>query len=483
MASLPEHVVRPLTRIVPVTAIMLLVACTSGTGPVTGAPPRSSSPTTVADRDWLTYQHDAARSGLTVGSYKAAQIKQLWESAQLDGLVYAQVLVHADRALAVTQNNTVYALDVTTGRTVWSKHLGDPVPLSSLPCGNVQITGILSTPVIDPVADMLYAVDYLTGPGPHHELVGIDLTDGSVRFNARIDPPGANPLTLQQRGSLTLSQGTLYVPFGGLFGDCGDYHGWIVSAAASDGHQTGAYQVPTHRQGGIWTTPAVAATGDLYAVTGNGDSRTNFDHGNAVLRLSPALNLLDFFAPSNWADLSAADADLGSTGPVLLDSGTVLQVGKAGIGYLLRAESLGEMGGQLFQAPVCAGGAYGAGAHRGSTAYIPCRDGLVAVQVQNSSFSVLWHGPQFNAGPTTITDDAIWTLDGNTTAMYALNPEDGSVLFQEPASQAPNIVQRALQRVLRQSPTEIPHFLSPSAAGGRLFHSRGKTIVVFVAST
>ena len=38
---------------------------------------------------------------------------------------------------------------------------------------------------------------------------------------------------------------TVYVPFGGLLGDCGDYHGWIVAASPVDGTQRGAYQVPT----------------------------------------------------------------------------------------------------------------------------------------------------------------------------------------------------------------------------------------------
>ena len=78
----------------------------------------------------------------------------------------------------------------------------------------------------------------------------------------------------------------MYVPFGGLFGDCGDYHGWVVGASAVDGSPRGAFQVPTRRLG-AWAAAAFNAAGDLFVATGNGDSTTAFDHSNAVLRLSP----------------------------------------------------------------------------------------------------------------------------------------------------------------------------------------------------
>jgi outer membrane protein assembly factor BamB len=417
------------------------------------------------DPDWLTYQHDLARSGSTPGAYGAPTMKQLWQSDQLDGLVYAQVLAHANRVIAVTQNDTVYALDTATGKPVWTQHLGEPVPRSSLPCGNVDPTGLLSTPVIDAANGILYVVDYLNQP-PRHELVVLDLNTGNVRTHNPIDPPGANPLPLQQRAALALDKGNVYISFGGLLGDCGDYHGWVMSAGAPDGHQRAAYQVETNREGAIWAAPALDAAGDLYVATGNGNSTTDFDQSNSVLRLSSDLKLLDFFAPSNWADLSRRDADLGSAGPVLLDNGEILQVGKSGVGYLLNASGLGEIGGELYQAPICSGGAYGGAAHVGGIVYVACRDGLVAVQAQEARFSVLWHGPQFSAGAPTITDDAVWTLDDGTTSLYALSPQDGMVLFREQAGQA----------------TNPPHFLTPSAAGGRIFHSRGNVIVAFGAN-
>jgi outer membrane protein assembly factor BamB len=281
-----------------------------------------------------------------------------------------------------------------------------------------------------------------------------------VQFNQPLDPPGGSITAHQQRAALALANGNVYVPFGGLFGDCGDYHGWLIAASPSDGSVRSVYQVPTHREGAIWAAPAVSSSGDVYVATGNGDSTDEFDMANAIVRLSPDLQQVDYYAPSDWAQLSRADADVGSTGPTLLDNNLIVQVGKRGQGYLVQADHLGQLGGELFQDTLCSG-AYGEAAHTGSVAYMPCRDGLAAIQVQPSSFSVAWHGPRFNAGAPVITDTAIWTLDDGSVTLYALNPQDGSTLWQAPTAPVSN----------------PPHFLTPAAADGRLYYSRGTTIV------
>src|SRR5207237_1235198 len=178
-----------------------------------------------------------------------------------------------------------------------------------------------------------------------HELVALDLTNGSVRFATTLDPPGGSVTAHQQRAALGLSNGVIYVPFGGLFGDCGDYHGWVIAASPTDGSRLSVYQVPTQREGAIWAAPAFNSTGDVFVTTGNGDSTTDFDTANAVVHLTPDLRQLDFFAPADWVELSRRDADLGSTGPTLLDNGQVFQIGKSGVGYLLQGDRLGQIGG------------------------------------------------------------------------------------------------------------------------------------------
>ena len=103
--------------------------------------------------------------------------------------------------------------------------------------------------------------------------------------------------------------------------------------------------------------------GDLWVTTGNSAGQSAFDFGNAVIRLIPALQLVDYFAPSDWARLNAGDIDLGSLGPVLLPNGRVLAVGKEGIAYLTDAGNLGHVGNPLASLDI-GSGAFGAAADR-----------------------------------------------------------------------------------------------------------------------
>ena len=43
-----------------------------------------------------------------------------------------------------------------------------------------------------------------------------------------------NPRDQNQRGALVVVGDTLYLPYGGHFGDCGTYHGWIVGISLRD---------------------------------------------------------------------------------------------------------------------------------------------------------------------------------------------------------------------------------------------------------
>ena len=97
--------------------------------------------------------------------------------AHLDGAVYGQPLLVGNLVIAATENDSVYALDQATGRVIWRRHVGTPVPLSDLPCGNIDPLGITGTPVYNPASGLVYAVAETTGY--HHVLVGISVRDGS----------------------------------------------------------------------------------------------------------------------------------------------------------------------------------------------------------------------------------------------------------------------------------------------------------------
>ena len=64
---------------------------------------------------------------------------------------------------------------------------------------------------------------------------------------------------------------------------------------------------------------------------------------------------------ANWSSLSAGDVDEGSLAPLPVSRGRVFQIGKDGVGYLLR-HGLGGVGHHKFKAQVCGGEAFGADA-------------------------------------------------------------------------------------------------------------------------
>lgn len=172
----------------------------------------------------------------------------------------------------------------------------------------------------------------------------------------RLAVPGRDPAAEQQRAALALSAGNVYVGFGGLGGDCGDYVGAVASVPEAGG-QPAYWEVPTTRQGGIWAPggPDVLANGSLLLADGTSLAHPgqSFDGSNAVFNLSPSFKVLGDFAPSNWAQLNLSDGDLGSTAPAVLPGGKAFEVGKQGTGYLVDIAHLGGVGRQVAAVDVC----------------------------------------------------------------------------------------------------------------------------------
>lgn len=246
----------------------------------------SSQPTSTAG-NWTTYHQNNLRTGAeSMGSVSG--IHPMWTGpTELDGEVYAEPLACGNSVFVATEGDTVYDVNATDGAVLWHTPLGAPVPGSALPCGDIDPSGITGTPVIDAATGTLYAVAFLNSG--RHVLFGLDLSNGSILSQVTVDPSGSNPLVEQQRGALTLANGYVYIVYGGLDGDCGDYHGWVVAAPTSGTGGLLAYQVPTEREGAIWGTAGatVGTNGDLYVATGNGASSTTFDHGDSVIESLP----------------------------------------------------------------------------------------------------------------------------------------------------------------------------------------------------
>jgi len=262
----------------------------------------------------------------------------------------------------------VYALDSRTGALAWKTAVGPPVPRTSLPCGNIDPLGITGTPAIDERTQALYLDAMVRDKASNetkHLIFALSLKDGSVLPGWPVDVEAAlkaggqtfRSSVQSERGALTLAANTLYVAYGGHFGDCGDYHGRVVGISLQATHAVRSWSTRAHG-GGVWAPGGVSSDGTaLYIATGNTMGATRWEDGEAIIRLAPDLGFSgqprDYFAPSDWLQLDARDADLGGTNPLLISlSGAtapelVLALGKDGNAYLLDRNRPGGIGGQL----------------------------------------------------------------------------------------------------------------------------------------
>lgn len=343
----------------------------------------SGAPAAAQDASVLTYHAHPDRSSrfvmpmLTWEKARSVHLDRAFD-ARVSGHVYAQPLYWkapgspSGMLLVATENDEVYALDSRTGKTLWQRSLGKPVPESSLPCGDIDPLGITGTPVIDAARQAMYLGAFVAHPsGPRHLVFALSLKDGSVLPGWPVDVAdvlGAqhqpfDPRIQNQRGALTILDGMVYVPYGGHYGDCGKYHGWVIGFPLDNPKAVKTWSTRASG-GGIWAPGGIASDGtSLYISTGNTFDATTWSDGEAVFRLAPDLRrseqTQDFFAPTDWRRLDSEDADLGGSNPLPIDVTTggrtqalILALGKDRRAYLVDRHDLGGIGGSLAAATV-----------------------------------------------------------------------------------------------------------------------------------
>src|SRR5438046_2694755 len=75
----------------------------------------------------------------------------------------------------------------------------------------------------------------------------VDVAEALQRAGRHFDPRIQN-----QRAALTLFDDAVYVAFGGHFGDCGNYHGWVIGIPLRDPSRIVSFETRA-RGGGIWS--------------------------------------------------------------------------------------------------------------------------------------------------------------------------------------------------------------------------------------
>jgi outer membrane protein assembly factor BamB len=480
-------------------------------------------PPAASDGSVLQYHADAKRSGLYVDPAftraAAAMIKKDTSfSAMVNGQIYAQPLYFAggpggkDVLIVATEQNEVSALDATTGAMVWKQTLAAPVT-GGLPCGNIMPLGVTGTPVIDAASRTVYVAAMTQGP--KHQVFALSIDDGSPRMGFPIDlstvKAGSVPFdssVQNQRGALLILNDTLYIPYGGHFGDCGAYHGWVIGVPLKTSGIPTAFATQSNGAG-IWTPGGLASDGtSVFAATGNGmadggglfTSPAMWGGGNAILRLTPDLNPIqqsatkDFFAAQTWAQFDQGDLDVGGSAPILFDapgstpSSLAMALGKSGDAYLLSVENLGGMGGMLATAKVASGGT-GGGMIQAATAYttptgtfvvfravqqvMGCGSGMGyvgAFQINAGSpptMKVAWcASPNGTGSPIATSTDGtaesiVWIVAGGKLLGY--NGENGMPVYSGTAGEA-------------GMPAK---FQTPIVAKGRMFFASGSSVIAF----
>ncbi|MFO0745127.1 MAG: hypothetical protein U1F43_05530 [Myxococcota bacterium] len=478
----------------------------------------ASDTTSAPDAGQSVLQHhrSATRDGLYVvpGLDRAAAAgvhRDEGFSASIDGPTYAHPLYWdagaggQDLVIVATEQASVYALDASTGAVVWQRSLGTPMPLAQLPCGNIDPLGVTGTPVIDPATRTLYVDAMLKVDGAaHHRIFALSLADGATVAGWPVDASSVSSGGVDfdapvqnQRGALALFAGSLYVPYGGHYGDCGDYHGWVIGVPLADPAHPQAWA--TRAPGaGAWAPGGVSSDGaSIFVSTGNGFGSSSWSDQEAIIRLAPGPSFSqdehDFWSPSDWKQLDNGDVDLGGSGPVLVTvagatpSALAVALGKDGKVYLVDRGDMGGVGDAVASKLVASGPIITSAAAYPTAGGADvvfrasgrgCPDGqsgdLVAVAITAGappSVSVAWCASQDGtSSPIVTTTDGqaqsiVWTLGSeDSNQLRGFDGDTGAVVFAGGAAGALGAVNR---------------FQSAIVAKGRFYIAGRSSVVAF----
>jgi outer membrane protein assembly factor BamB len=319
------------------------------------------------------YHNHSSRDGLYIDSaFTQSAAANLTRDLNFDGTivgnVYAQPLYieggpTGPVIIAVTESNNVYALNATTGTIIWQRNVGAPVPAPDLLCTNVGSMGIIGTPVVDLASRALFLNAMVTPDGGatiKHYIISLNVDTGAlnpgwpvdVELTAQYNGTPFIAAIQQQRPALAIvgNPKILYVAYGSM-GDCDLYHGWLVGVPINNPASVTAWAASAIG-GAIWGVGGIASDGNNpFVTTGNTFQPATWSGGEAVIRFQPGPvfsgNSSDYWAPTNWQALDGQDADLGASGPLLVDvpgatpSRLVVAMGKDQHAYLLNRDNLG----------------------------------------------------------------------------------------------------------------------------------------------
>jgi len=495
-----------------------------------------------------TSQYDNLRTGATLNektltpqNVNASQFGKLG-AFKVDGAVYAQPLFlpaveipgkgKHDVLFVATEHDSVYAFDAyrPNGAPLWQvslldKKLGDDtVPARDVQCPFLQPEiGVTSTPVIDLSTGTLYVlarsmIGHLFKDNEYFQrLHALAITTGTEKFGGpmqiaavvrgkgdgnkngevRFDPLRENP-----RAALLLANNVLYLTWGSSC-DVDPYHGWVIAYDPQALKPKAALNVtPDGGEGGIWasdTGPGADASGNVYVPTGNGTFNAasgGRDYGDTLLKLAldgPSLVVRDYFTPFNQAQLSDSDADLGSSGPLLLPDQPgahphlVLQPTKGSMIYVIDRDQMGQFqsaGDAVVQKVRVSGGGYGAMAYWNKHVYFAFSDDrLRDYALENGQFKLsASSGIRFanpGATPSVSADGTknaiVWAIATKTWN----GPDHSAVLYAFDASNISEPIYTSEQNGQRDRPGLATRFVIPLVVNGHVYFGAREEVEIY----
>jgi hypothetical protein len=494
-----------------------------------------------------TSQYDNLRTGatrnekiLTPQNVNAKLFGKLG-AFQVDGAVYAQPLFvpsveipgkgKHDVLFVATEHDSVYAFDADrpNDAPLWQVSLLDKkrdeetIPARDVSCPFLRPeVGITSTPVIDLPSGTLYVLartmtGHLFGDNQYFQrLHALAITSGAEKFggpkeiSASVRGTGSgaqngevrfDALRENPRAGLLLVNNALYLTWGSSC-DVDPYHGWVMAYDPQTLAQKAVLNVtPDGSEGGIWASDTglgADASGNVYVATGNGTfdaASGGRDYGDSLLELAlenSSMVVRDYFTPFNQAQLSEADADLGSSGPLLLPDQPgphrhlLLQPTKGSMIYVIDRDRMGQFqaaGDAVIQRIHMAGGGYGAMAYWNGHVFFACSDDYLrdyAVEKGQLTLKTRSSTKFENPGATpSISADGnkngiVWAVATKTWN----GAEQPAVLYAFDANKIDEPIYTSEQNSKRDRAAMATRFVIPFVVNGRVyFGARGEVEV------
>lgn len=301
-------------------ALGLLLAWTAGTGASGKGQPKANWLMDAGDPQRTSWQrHETAISPATAKNMKLAWKLQLDnEPRQLHNLFPPLIVSDVPTPQGPKQigvvagvSDNIYGIDLDTGKQLWKRHFDSTyadAPGGRQP-GPLCPGGLTATPVIEPLKNGKYRIWAISWDG---RLRQMDVATGQETAPAEpFLPSNGKPY------ALTLVNNVLYTTTAqGCGGNPNQFYSYDLATKKVGSFNPGS--------GGIWPRlgPSVGKDGSVYAGSGDGDylpEQQIFGQAIVAVKQNPttkALEMTDWFAPSNALWLRKRDLDMNTTGPV-----------------------------------------------------------------------------------------------------------------------------------------------------------------------